>query len=126
MAMGAVTSLMVMMTMASMMIFNLMTKMILIIGNANYDDKDENDDDNLVLQGPDGRGYITQPFSGPSYSPGRSDLPILCSYHRDDHNGNEDELIERFLSVVHAIQQIATQALHTLPTLVSTSSSSST
>ena len=77
MAMGAVTSLMVMMTMASMMIFNLMTKMILIIGNANYDDKDENDDDNLVLQGPDGRGYITQPFSGPSYSPGRSDLPYF-------------------------------------------------
>ena len=99
MAMGAVTSLMVMMTMASMMIFNLMTKMILIIGNANYDKKmkrmmtmlvlqgpdrrndhheykDENNDDNLAMQGPDGRGYITQPFSGPSYSPGRSGLAL--------------------------------------------------
>ena len=53
--------------------------------------KDENndDDDNLVLQGPDGRGYITQPFSGPSYSPGRYDLPLFHDYHGD--NQNEDD-----------------------------------
>ena len=44
------------------------------VDNRNYDDK--GDDDNLVLQGPDGRGYITQPFSGPSYSPGRSGLAL--------------------------------------------------
>ena len=53
-------------------------------------------------------------------------FPFLPNYHRDDHTGNEDELIEGIFLVVHAIQQIATQALHTLPTLVSTSSSSST
>ena len=47
---GYITLLM--MTTASMMIFNLMTKMMLIIGNANYDNKDENDDDNGGVAGP--------------------------------------------------------------------------
>ena len=30
-----------------------------------------------LQQGPDGRGYITQPFSGPSYSPGRFASPMI-------------------------------------------------
>jgi len=43
------------------------------------------------VQGPDGRGYITQPFSGPSYSPGSGSCDSTNCYSSTPHTPNSGQ-----------------------------------
>merc|ERR550532_2072742 len=43
------------------------------------------------VQGPDGRGYITQPFTGPSYSPGSGSCDSTNCYSSTPHTPNSGQ-----------------------------------